>query len=236
MNEVGPENHHQNHSTQPGVRGDPSGQQDAWSRRVRNYYQDQALPTARVRAMLADAPARGLNAGGVWRTLATAAAGLVLGLGIVFGYGEFQQHRLHARIAQEIAGNHVKRMPAEFDSDDWQELAARLERLEFNLVDARDQLPANFALLGARYCTLQGRLAAQLQLRHASRGDQTLYVAPAGEELLKIPADAIVRSVSLPVKASGEFGAAGASGANLVRVRIWRAGGLVFGLAADLDP
>lgn len=201
---------------------------DEWDLRLRGYYQDSVLSDGVVQKIITDVPRRSLQFSGrnVWRVTLAASAGIVVCLAATFGYFALDRERLYENVATEIAWNHSKQMPAEFVGNDLTEIAGSFDRLEFPLHQAANELPAHSQLLGARYCTVQGQLAAQLQLLDAAGIVQTLYVAPAHSELAKITGSRASRFVELPA-----INPSGQKSASTVQVRIWRSGDLIYGLA-----
>lgn len=219
-----------------GVGSDPSAH---WDDRLRNYYNASALSESALLDIRNAVPANPMRSAFAYvlapfrrpASAAIAAAAMLLTTGLfIYGGGLWQQERLYAQLASEVAGNHAKKMPAEFGGSSLEALAVHFDRLAFTLIDAEPHLPGDVELLGARYCTLHGRLAAQLQLMHSSGRPQTLYIAPAGEELAGLASAQVSRLVH-PENKSGVSD----PDAPLVEVRLWRAGSLVFGLAADSE-
>ena len=108
-------------------------------------------------------------------------------------------------VAREIALNHAKAYPPDFVSGSYDELAGRMAKLDFRL--SRPDRDVG-TLLGARYCSLQGRVAAQLRLRDDDGRPCTLYEVRA-----------------LDGVEPGEYSVSGLS------IRLWREGDLLYGLA-----
>ncbi|MEM1208210.1 MAG: hypothetical protein AAGI54_02990 [Planctomycetota bacterium] len=161
------------------------------------------------------APARKRYAMWAFATAGAAALiALVLGIGI---YNTRPTHEDITALAHaEIALNHRKQLDCEWETNDVGVLRRTMDKLPFNL-----RLPdgpgwAGYQLVGGRYCSLDGELAAQLRITGPDGKPCTLYV------LADVPGlDAI--------------DTAGASLGD-VRVETWRSRGLFDGLARDLDP
>ena len=81
-------------------------------------------------------------------------------------------------IMQEVAYNHNKKVAPEVHGNSIRQIQDYLDRLDFTLIQPT-RLAAEFKLLGARYCSIQGKLAAQFKLQKIS-SDQTytLYQLP----------------------------------------------------------
>jgi hypothetical protein len=182
--------------------------------RVRAFYEAQQLPEehlARLRdlARAARPP--------LWRRspamLGTAAAVLAIAA------GAFLLSRragdAAAEVAREIARNHEKQLDPEFVSASYAEIRARMPRLDFDVAEPRGPRMKGLRLVGARYCSLRGYIAAQLRLVGEEGRLHTLYEVRDGPAFDDIDPARI------------EVGG--------VAVDIWREGGLVLGLAATRD-
>lgn len=126
----------------------------------------------------------------------------------------FKQTSLHDRIAKEVRYNHRKGMPSEVLSNDYTLINEALDKLDFNIRQS-NQLGANLVVIGARYCSIQGKIAAQIQLRHLKTGKRlTLYQFKAGDEVYE---KELVKEET--------------------RIKIWKeSDGMGFVLAEDIDP
>ena len=65
-------------------------------------------------------------------------------------------------VLAEIAMNHNKRLDSEYIFNDFNQLKLAMQRLDFELLS-----PVNLSLklIGGRYCSIQGNLAAQLKVK-----------------------------------------------------------------------
>ncbi|MBW2242251.1 MAG: hypothetical protein JRH01_09710 [Deltaproteobacteria bacterium] len=124
-----------------------------------------------------------------------------------------QESMLRA-VAEEIALNHEGHYEPDVPSAEFSLIVAALDRLDFQPV--LPERAADLELVGARYCSLQGNIAAQLQLRDDAGKRFTLYQARHGEQIGKLlPAELDVGTT---------------------HVEVWTHRGLVFGLASTLAP
>lgn len=115
-------------------------------------------------------------------------------------------------IAEEISYNHNARMAMEIQTDSLAVVAQKLDRLDFNLVQSRRLTQEGWRIVGARYCSISGRIAAQFQLTKGDGSElYTLYQAKWPDELQSF------KDQSFEVDG------------NLVR--IWQERGLLLGLA-----
>lgn len=149
--------------------------------RLQEHYAQARLSDARIEQILAAAPAK-VTSPRVWYArLGSVAAALVVGLGVL--HFHLVERDITARVLAEVAMNHSKQLDVEIASGDLTVVAAALDRLEIPL-RAPGQWPARYALLGGRYCSIQGGLAAQLKLRHQETGDlHTLYATRLTSDL-----------------------------------------------------
>lgn len=119
---------------------------------------------------------------------------------------------LASAIAGEISLNHLKDRSVEFAAARYADLAGRMDRLDFRVVPPTAGGHGALRVLGARYCSIQGRIAAQIKLEDALGRTLTLYetrLTPALESL--------------------EPGVELRDG---IRIEIWREGDVLFGLAS----
>ncbi len=99
---------------------------------------------------------------------------MVIFISLPFVRGE----NLSRQVINEIAYNHNKQMAMEVTTPELIKITGYLSQLGFSLIKSR-HLPDNeWELLGGRYCSIQGKLAAQLKLRNLSdNGIYTFYQA-----------------------------------------------------------
>lgn len=147
--------------------------------------------------------------------LFAAAAIVILAVGAVLVLthrsAEERSHELALAVAKEIARNHTKHPEVDLESTGYGGLREGLTRLDFTLLESRDPALAGLRLTGARYCSLQGHVAAQLRLEDAEGRRLTLYQARDAETFR-----ALVRET---VRVGG------------LEVDVWRESGVILGLA-----
>ena len=140
---------------------------------LREHYARARLSDARIEQILAAAPARATPPRVWYARLSSVAAALVVGLGVL--HFHLVERDIAARVLAEVAMNHGKQLDVEIASGDAAVVAAALDRLDIPLRPP-GQWPARYALLGGRYCSIEGGLAAQLKLRDQETGRlHTLY-------------------------------------------------------------
>jgi hypothetical protein len=140
-----------------------------------------------------------------------AAAALVAGAFVAARLLERRAAWNGAAGAAEIARHHLEDKPPEQLADSVAALGPLLPKLGFAPVDPPLLRSEQLSVEGGRYCKLSGVQAIQVRLRDAAGRTCTLY------ELLAPSA--------LPAASREEHVVGG------VRVRLWREGGLLFGLA-----
>ncbi|MEM7682221.1 MAG: hypothetical protein AAF288_09725 [Planctomycetota bacterium] len=113
-------------------------------------------------------------------------------------------------IAIEIALNHRKAFAPDVETADLRSLAAQMPKLDFTPVQAVHPSAAGLTLVGARYCSIDGAVAAQLRFIDAENRTCTMYQ---------------VRADRLPKVERQRFNIDG------TQVELWREGDVLLGLA-----
>jgi len=180
-------------------------------RLIKDYYDEAELPDSRVDAILAGAPPRSTPSR-VWYMRITAmAATLLVGFGFLHFY--LTERDTATRVFAEIAMNHQKQLAVEVTASTFADIGQALERLEF-AVPRPERLLEGFELIGGRYCSIHGNLAAQLKLRDRdSDAVHTLYVTGLTPDLVNV-ADGTARHDG-------------------VEITLWHENDIFFGLASD---
>lgn len=119
------------------------------------------------------------------------------------------------RAAREIALNHKKQLTAEFLAQDYAALRAHMSKLDFVLTAPEHMPEAQLRVVGARYCSIQGHLAAQIKLEDPQGKRYTLYER------------SLIDTPTLP--SQSEYMVDG------VRIQEWQEAGLFFALASSPD-
>ncbi|BAM02643.1 hypothetical protein [Phycisphaera mikurensis] len=180
-----------------------NGPDAAALRRLREAVHPASTPASRPRLRAA------------WLAVA-AALTLTASLAIVLAAGGGGSDALASLVAEEIALNHRKQLAPEWTGVGIGELAERMPKLDFTPRWPAALDGGGWSLTGARYCSIGGRIAAQLRLGRADGRAATLYAFRDADAFAALPA--------------GQRSVDGTS------VRVWREGGLVFGLAAAPAP
>ena len=191
---------------------------------MREYYVQQELSPAAVERLAALAETNWTRTSSRWvrltrrggiaaAVLFAAAAAVLLGRMVGRGRAGPGQEFVTAAIAREVAMNHNKHLAPEFVAEDFASLSAQMDKLDFALTEPDVLRGSLWGVTGARYCTVQGRLAAQVQLSDLFGATLTLYEAPLHAEM-----DAVREGA---VEIDG------------LRVLVWREAGLLMVLAGD---
>ncbi len=185
---------------------------------IKDYYGNQTLSDETIDTILESAGAQETagtpprSSERVWYArLAAMAALLVFGFGIFHVW--FLERDLTDRVLGEIAMNHLKELSVEIASADYAIVQDGLDQLDVSILPP-EQMRQRFELIGGRYCSIEGGLAAQLKLRERESGQvQTLYATRMTNAL-----EGIAPQESLH---------------DDVRITLWSEGEVFFALAAD---
>ena len=154
--------------------------------KIREYYESKELAEDRVEAILARS-GRGRGRSRWSRYYPMVAAAAVLAVAFVGLQRHVENVSLKEGVLGEIAMNHGKELDVEFAADKYLELQGRLDRLDFSILPARSALVRNYRLVGGRYCSIRGELAAQLKVEDKVSGEWlTLYITPLTDQLERI--------------------------------------------------
>lgn len=123
---------------------------------------------------------------------------------------------LSQRIMSEIVYNHNQDMPIEIASSSLTDISEYLNKLSFSIVLPNALSQPNWQLLGGRYCSINGKLAAQLKVKNLKDNSiSTFYQAAIDKNLDKSDENAISDTI------------------DGVGVSIWQEQGLLLGLARE---
>lgn len=116
-------------------------------------------------------------------------------------------------VSEEIALNHNKQLSIEYSASNFKELRAQMEKLDFTPIASARLEGAGLKFIGARYCSIQGQLAAQIKLVDKEGRTQTLYQTQLTNKLKELDEQ--------------EYYVDG------VKIKQWQEKGLFFGLAVS---
>ena len=120
------------------------------------------------------------------------------------------------QVLQEVAYNHNKQMSLEVVSGSLETINGYLSQLDFSLVKSDILNPREWELLGGRYCSIDGQLAAQLKVKNKdTQKVYTYYQALVPENIFEQDIEGF---------------------ADGVKVKLWQERGLIMGLAGGSLP
>ena len=201
---------------------------------VKDYYQDKSLNDEKMQRLMnmsnqlaeKDSPKVKISDDSwittfvVQQKLALVASLMVVVVSF-WGFSHFEQNRIFKDnfsqvVAQEIALNHRKQLNLDFNEIEYSNLNKLMQKLDFQIIKSNHINMAGLEVVGARYCSIQGNIAAQIRLRDENNKVFTLYQTKLTDMLKKNPENNI-QSVGR------------------VDVKQWQENGLFFGLAVSLD-
>jgi len=145
-----------------------------------------------------------------------ASACLLIIVCLAVTFSLINQPPLSQRIMNEIAYNHKQDMPIEVTSDSIDDIRKYLNKLSFPIISPEALKMPNWKFLGGRYCSINGKLAAQLKIKNLKDNNvYTLYQASTEAGIDKSG------KVRLTEMIDG------------IGVSIWREKGLLLGLASS---
>jgi hypothetical protein len=178
---------------------------------VRRHYEDQGLSEERLGELraIARSGATGRARSRSWLRYGMAAAVLVTAtIGVFLA---FPRSAVAERVIREIAMKHNKALDMEFRVSCCEDLCECMSKLDCRPVTPERIRERGLRVVGARYCSVEGELAAQIRLEDEKGRRYTLYQCRCTPDLEKIE------------EASDTV--------NGVRVEVWREAGLFMGLA-----
>jgi hypothetical protein len=119
------------------------------------------------------------------------------------------------RVAQEVAMNHNKALAVEYQTDSYEVLSQSMDKLDFTLRAPLTVFEQGLELVGGRYCSIQGELAAQIKMTDDAGRVYTLYQTRSNEVLHAIDKNRL----SL----------------EQVNIQLWEEQGLLFALAETVE-
>ena len=180
---------------------------------VKSYYEEAKLSDQQFERLMAmqavseEALVNGKEGGPVLGIISVAAT-FVLAILLVL---VFNSESVSERVAQEVAMNHNKALTVEYQTGSYETLSQQMDKLDFSLRAPSHTSLEGFSLVGGRYCSIQGQLAAQIKLVDSTGQILTLYQTRAEKPLSVVGKE----HVQL----------------DQVDIRLWEEQGLLFALA-----
>ncbi len=161
---------------------------DVINQNIKNHYEKQVLSPEILARMRAMTDTQSQKKHGLWQAskyfAIAASCALVILTGVqLTNFSQTSGDELIVRVAQEVAMNHNKQLASEFISDNYSKLAATMDKLDFIIKSPEQLKDSEYQLLGARYCSIQGRIAAQINLVNQHGESMTLYVTQLNDAL-----------------------------------------------------
>jgi len=88
--------------------------------------------------------------------------------------GQDQKELIYA-IAQEVSYNHLKFKPLEVANNNLTSVTGYFKKLDFNPLASSQVAALSSALIGGRYCSIKGNIAAQLRMQDEKGAISTLF-------------------------------------------------------------
>lgn len=123
-----------------------------------------------------------------WGKYLSVAASLLV---VIMFYVEPMSHglspvQLMDSVVKEVQLNHQKRLAIEFQSNNYNQLGQVMIKLDFSIKAPRYIHNTDYTLLGSRYCSIQGHIAAQLKLQDYKGRAVTLYITQLNDDLAQL--------------------------------------------------
>ncbi len=179
---------------------------------IHKFYSGKSLSPDSVSAILSKSSTLRKSLLRRYYTLAAVAAVLLI---VFIGlHQQLNRATMAHGVLAEVAMNHLKGLNVEVASNQYEVVREKLDRLDFPILPGRKELIESYTLLGGRYCSIHGGLAAQLKLRDKNTGQLlTLYVTKLTKKLGGLT----------PLDAERDG----------VPIRLWQENGRFFALAGD---
>lgn len=136
--------------------------------------------------------------------------------------GRTQQELIYA-IASEVSYNHLKLKPLEVASNQLSNVTQYLKKLDFNPLGSSQVLGLSSALIGGRYCSIQGNIAAQLRMQDEKGAISTLFESRFNAEDFGFLPKLEAQQAPISVHVDGQ------------QVKIWVEKGLVMALVSPIS-
>ena len=185
---------------------------DPVDQRLSQHYQSKTLNSARLESILVESQRNRQR-----RKLpvyAAAAAVLMMVVGAMHQYA--LSHQQVSIALREAAMNHLNKLQLDAQAESLAELQQGLGELPFKLELPEGVIYKELALIGGRYCTISGNLAAHLKFASRKNGEQlSLFMTPKATGTDKLFSD--------PEQVEG------------VEVKLWQEKDVVYAMARSVE-
>jgi len=146
---------------------------------VYRYYWDKSLPAESIEDLVESNVKPSRN----WLQLSTALVAGVALFAAVLWQQQLARFDLRDLTIREAAMNHTSKLQLDVETSQLDLLTAKMEKLDFPIT-LPSQLKNKLSLIGGRYCTINGHLAAHLKFEDREQGNQlSLFMTPATNTL-----------------------------------------------------
>jgi len=162
--------------------------------RIQEHYSAQSLSAEALERLLdvgvddRSRPSRTLARPTLLAAAIVISIGLVALLGSVLGSRQ-KTTETAQRIQREVATNHLKLRQPDYQGGSLVTLREQMNELDFYLIDVELPIDESVQLVGARYCSIDGQLAAQLHFEDATGRRWTLYQTRLTDPLRRVQLD-----------------------------------------------
>lgn len=175
-----------------------------------DYYQSQQISNDRLHAILDDTQSVRRNR---MVSYALVASVLLMSMAALVHMNILTTQRTDV-VLREAALNHSSKLQMDAEGQSLVELQNQLQELTFDIKLPASEQFQQLAVIGGRYCTISGNLAAHIKLSNPETSEQySLFLTPAAENLK------MLESPEVEV-----FG---------VDVRLWQENNVVYAFAAE---
>lgn len=196
---------------------------------ISRYYAEQEISETRLQTLLDIQKIEDLNSEGInnkrfylrnyfsiprWSSLALVTLSLFLMIS-VWIISENTYRDIEVDIAKEITLNHHKELQPDYFDTNVNNLQIKMPKLDFKIINSEKLNLLSAKLLGARYCSIQGNIAAQLKYLGADNKKITIYQTRV-DHLSKIITP-------------GEYYK------DNVKIKLWVEDNVLFGLAQNIE-
>lgn len=151
-------------------------------KQIKEFYSSESLSIEQLEAIESGSNKRNKRQVVIPNILKYAAVFIVF-IGILYALfllPKQRQNNIINEFAEEIAFNHLKKLPAEIKTDNVLMLNKKMDKLDFEIV-LPQKISTNLVLKGGRYCSVDNRIAAQLKLENKQGNKVTCYVFKKNE-------------------------------------------------------
>jgi len=104
----------------------------------------------------------------IWKSMVAVAAMFILFLPL--GLGLLNKNSIQNEILSEVVYNHTRDMGLEIQTASFDSVKKYLSKLDFQLINSSFLPEDEWTVLGGRYCSIQGKLAALIQVQNKESG------------------------------------------------------------------